>query len=63
MEESWQFKAVRKLAEVGEQAGFSIEQMIDMLNAGIGVETLLEIIEQQLDGMVPENRSSRKRIA
>lgn len=36
--------AVGKLAIAGEQAGFSLEQMIELLNAGLSVETLLELI-------------------
>lgn len=38
-------ETVYKLAIAGEQAGFSLEQMIDLLNAGITVETLLHLIE------------------
>ena len=40
--------AVHKLAIAGETAGFSIEQMIDLLNAGLTVETLLGLIEKRL---------------
>ena len=51
---------VYKLAMVGEQAGFSLEQMIQMLNAGITVETLLHLIEWRLRGIDPSPaRSSR----
>jgi hypothetical protein len=39
---------VHKLALVGERAGFTLEQMIEMLNAGITVEALLLLIESQL---------------
>jgi len=39
---------VFKLTVVGEQAGFSVEQMIELLNAGITVESLLRIIERRL---------------
>lgn len=51
---------VCKLAMVGEQAGFTLEQMIRLLNAGITVETLLDIIERRLNEAVPEARSSRR---
>jgi hypothetical protein len=34
----------RKLAVAGEQAGLSVEQMIRLLNDGLAVETLLELI-------------------
>jgi hypothetical protein len=30
----------------GEQGGFSVEDMIQILNAGISVETLLDLIDQ-----------------
>ena len=38
-------QAVYKLTIAGEQAGFSIEEMIQMLKAGITVEALLQLIE------------------
>jgi hypothetical protein len=41
-------QTVYKLAIAGEQAGFSVEEMIQMLNAGITVETLLYLIEWRL---------------
>ena len=41
--------AVNKLAIAGEQAGFSIEQMIELLNDGISVETLLDLIAWSLE--------------
>ena len=51
---------VYKLSVAGEQAGFSLEQMIQMLNAGITVETLLHLIELRLDEADPSPpRSSR----
>jgi hypothetical protein len=42
--------AISKLAMAGEQAGFTIEQMIDLLNSGLAVETLIELIAWRLDG-------------
>jgi hypothetical protein len=51
---------VEKLADAGEQAGFSVKDMIRMLNAGLTVETLLDIIERNLQPPSPEPlRSSR----
>jgi hypothetical protein len=49
-----------KLSVAGEQAGFSLEQMILLLNAGASVETLLHLIECRLNaaGHSPD-RSSR----
>jgi hypothetical protein len=41
-------RAVEKLARAGEQAGMSVEDMIRILNAGVSVETLLELIERSL---------------
>lgn len=43
--------AVEKLALAGEQAGFSIDQMIQMLNIGISVEALIMLILWQLDSV------------
>jgi hypothetical protein len=40
--------AVHKLAIAGESAGFSIEQMMALLNAGLTVESLLGLIEKRL---------------
>jgi len=40
---------VSKLAIAGEQAGFTIEQMIRFLNAGVSVEDLLRLIESRLN--------------
>lgn len=40
---------VGRLAVAGE-AGFTIEQMIDLLNSGSAVDTLLEPIAWQLEG-------------
>ena len=42
--------AIGKLAIAGEQAGFTLEQMIEMLNAGLTVESLLELIAWRLEG-------------
>ena len=39
---------VYKLALAGEQAGFTLEEMIAMLNTGITVQTLLGLIEVRL---------------
>ena len=53
-------QTVYKLAMVGEQAGFSLEQMIQMLNAGMTVQTLLNLIEWRLGEVAPSpTRSSR----
>jgi hypothetical protein len=41
-------RTIGKLALAGEQAGFSIDEMIDMLNSGISVSTLLALIASRL---------------
>jgi hypothetical protein len=41
-------RSVFKLAVAGEHAGFTIEHMIELLNAGVTVETLLTLIEWKL---------------
>ena len=53
--------SICKLAMAGEQAGFTVEQMIQMLNAGVTIEGLLALIEWRLRSMVRESqiRSSR----
>ena len=53
-------ETVYKLAIAGEQAGFTLEQMIQILSAGVSVETLLNWIEVRLEGVAPgPPRSSR----
>ncbi len=37
-------QAIRKLALAGEEAGLSIEEMIELLKTGVSVETLLNLI-------------------
>lgn len=41
--------AISKLAMVGEEAGFTVEQMIELLDAGITVGGLLELISWRLE--------------
>ena len=41
-------RAVEKLAHAGEQAGFTVEDMMRLLNAGLSVETLLDLIERSM---------------
>ncbi len=41
--------AIRKLALAGEEVGFSVEEMIELLNMGASVETLLNLICQRLN--------------
>jgi hypothetical protein len=39
-------RAVGKLAQAGEQVGLSLEDMIRILNAGVSVKSLLDLIER-----------------
>ena len=51
--------SIGKLALAGEQAGFTVDQMIWMLNAGLSVEGLLWLIEwrlSSLDALSPFSR-------
>ena len=52
-------RAVEKLARAGEQAGFCVEDLIRILNAGVSVECLLYIIETNLQAREPAGRSFR----
>lgn len=47
-------RAIEKLAIAGEQAGFTLEHMIDLLNAGLSPESLLELIAWRLKGTESE---------
>ena len=52
--------AVYKLAIAGEQVGFSVEQMIQILDAGVSVEALLHLIEWRLGGVDPSPAHSSR---
>jgi hypothetical protein len=52
-------RAIQKLAVAGERAGFTVEQMIQILNAGVSVEALLDIIERNLQAPRGYTDSSR----
>lgn len=43
-----QVNAIRKLAVAGEQAGFSLDQLIELLNSGMSVVSLLDLIALRL---------------
>jgi hypothetical protein len=42
--------AISKLAIAGEQAGLSVEEIIEVLESGVRVETLFELIALRLEG-------------
>jgi hypothetical protein len=50
--------AISKLAAAGEQAGFTLEQMIDLLDRGLEVESLLELTCMRLTGVTLPHYSS-----
>jgi hypothetical protein len=41
-------QAIHKLVVAGEEAGFTVEQMIDLLSSGLTVAMLLDLIELRL---------------
>lgn len=49
--------AIEKLVLAGEQAGFTVEQMIQILRTGESVEALLHMIEWRLSPLPVEPRS------
>jgi len=63
MENSSLILAISKLAAAGEQPGFTLEQMIELLDHGIDVEILLELIYMRLYAapMPPTASASRYR--
>ena len=53
--------AIRKLALAGERAGFTVEEMIELLNTGVSVETLLNLISLRIevsDYLAQQNQGS-----
>jgi hypothetical protein len=46
MEEPIVKRAIESLARAGEEAGISVEDMIRILNAGVSVEALLDLIRR-----------------
>jgi hypothetical protein len=48
LEQAHFLRTVGKLARAGEQAGFRIEEMIEMLNSGMSVADLLNLITCRL---------------
>jgi hypothetical protein len=53
-------ETIGKLAMAGEQAGFTVGQMVDMLNSGVTLETLLDMIALQLHGHVLQPSASSR---
>lgn len=49
MDRSTLGRSISKLAIAGEQAGFTVEQMIQLLNDGLEVSSLISLIHWKLD--------------
>ena len=62
MDEQVPVDLIRKLAEAGARAGFSFEDMVALLNSGITVARLLELIESRLNSSSaqPKHQMSSK---
>jgi len=41
-------ETIKKFVQAGEDAGLTVEQMIDLLRKGLTVETLMDMIEWRL---------------
>ena len=48
LEQAQLLRTLGKLARAGERAGFSVEEMIEMLNSGVSVADLLNLITHRL---------------
>ena len=59
MEQPILMNAIAKLVLAGEQAGLTVEQMIQLLQTGASVEALLDLIELRLFPRVATLQSSR----
>jgi hypothetical protein len=48
-------RAISKLAAAGERAGFTLEEMIQLLDSGVSVQMLLELITWRLEEPPPHS--------
>jgi hypothetical protein len=61
MDKATLVSGIAKLAKLGERAGFSVEQMIQLLNSGLSIEVLVDLISwrrEQPKLMAPVSCSS-----
>jgi hypothetical protein len=58
MERETTVLAISKLAVAGEQSGFSLEQKIQLLDSGLSVESLIELIAWRFEHPRPLSVSS-----
>jgi hypothetical protein len=49
MDKATLVSGIAKLAKLGERAGFSVEQMIQLLNSGLSIEVLVDLISWRLE--------------
>lgn len=56
------YGAIERLVQAGEQVGFTVPDLIGMLNSGITLESLFELIEVRMAGSCvhPESRGRIK---
>ena len=59
MRSHYLLSTIERFARAGEQAGFSVEEMIEMLNDGVSIGALLDMISYSLSHEAPEYSSSR----
>jgi len=53
MDKATLLAGIAKLAAAGQQAGITVEQMMALLNAGLGEEGLLDLIAWRLEQPKP----------
>ena len=44
------YEAIERLVQAGEQVGFTVHDLIRMLNGGMNLESLLDVIEVRMTG-------------
>ena len=52
-------ETIKKFVQAGEDAGLTVDQMIDLLRRGLSVDTLMDMIEWRLSKPIEAPRSSR----
>jgi hypothetical protein len=56
------YGAIVRLVEAGEQVGFNVPDLVRMLNGGMTLEALLDLIELRMAGadidLAPESRAA-----
>jgi len=55
------YLAIERLVEAGEQVGFTVHDLIRMLNSGVTLESLFDMIEVRMVGCCvhPESRTAQ----